>query len=115
MKQAAQAQHEKELVSHASAYTRLYGDFEKELQQQSKNIDCLETQLAQVQPLYALLSFASVLSIVLCTSCLAAQRHLCQTQGRLFPSIASVMQCGNTGAPEGANPLICHSLSAYQC
>ncbi|KAL0040685.1 hypothetical protein WJX79_001607 [Trebouxia sp. C0005] len=46
---AARAQHEKEVASHTCAYARLYGDFEKELQQQSKNTDCLETQLEQVQ------------------------------------------------------------------
>ncbi len=91
MVQAAQAQHEKEVASHTCAYTRLYGDSEKERQQQSKNFDCLQTQLTQVQPLYSLLSAAPVLSIVLCTSCLAAQCYLYQTQGGLFPSIASIM------------------------
>ncbi|KAL0032591.1 hypothetical protein WJX77_009580 [Trebouxia sp. C0004] len=46
---AAQAQHEKEVASHTCTYTRFYADFEKELQQQSSNIDCLQKQLAQVQ------------------------------------------------------------------
>ncbi|DBA74051.1 TPA: hypothetical protein ACH3X1_010866 [Trebouxia sp. C0004] len=48
-KEAAQAQHEKEVASHTCTYTRFYADFEKELQQQSSNIDCLQKQLAQVQ------------------------------------------------------------------
>ena len=112
MVQAAQAQHEKEVASHTRAYTRLYGDSEKELQQQSKNFDCLQTQLTQVQPLYTLLSATPVLPVVLCTSCLAAECYLCQTQGGLFPSIATVLQCGDTVTPDGANPVFCPSLSA---
>ncbi len=48
--QATQARHEKEIASHASAYTRLNDHFEEEVQQQSNRLAGLETQLAQVLP-----------------------------------------------------------------
>jgi len=111
--QAAQAQHEKEVASHTRKYTELYGVFDEERKEQSKNIDGLEAQLAQVEPLTTLLSFASVLSVVLCTTWLAAQCYVCQTKRWLFLSLALVLA---TLLPRNcANPLFCLKLSACPC
>ena len=58
MMQAAQAQHEKEVASHKSAYTTLDKDFEEiqeQLQQQTGSMASLQTQLIQVQHRHILL------------------------------------------------------------